>query len=173
MHKFLRKSFFLCGTYRNDDDLKLWMCRTGDGTSRLRCFELKDICIYTYLTTGSLTKLQILVWRILASASVPFYKSEIFMEIIFPMWHFVWHLIVFGAGLPTKYNIYRVVPTPSQPADHRNGRTTRLRDYIDSTNSWPQKWANDKVEGLRRLYHGWPQKWAMTRLCDVISPEGY
>ena len=135
--------------------------------------KLQSKAKHTYLTTGSLTKLQILVWRILASASVPFYKSEIFMEIIFPMWHFVWHLIVFGAGLPTKYNIYRVVPTPSQPADHRNGRTTRLRDCIDSTNSWPQKWANDKVEGLRRLYHGWPQKWAMTRLCDVISPEGY
>ena len=115
--------------------------------------KLQSKAKHTYLTTGSLTKLQILVWRILASASVPFYKSEIFMEIIFPMWHFVWHLIVFGAGLPTKYNIYRVVPTPSQPADHRNGRTTRLRDYIDSTNSWPQKWANDKVEGLRRLYY--------------------
>ena len=56
-------------------------------------------------------------------------------------------------------------------ADHRNGRTTRLRDCIDSTNSWPQKWANDKVEGLRRLYHGWPQKWANDKVVWCHKPR--
>ena len=80
-------------------------------------------------------------------------------------------ILALPTGRRTKYNIYRVVPTPSQPADHRNGRTTRLRDYIDSTNSWPQKWANDKVEGLCRLYHGWPQKWANDKVVWCHKPR--
>ena len=135
---FLRKSFFLCGTYRNDDDLKLLMCRAR------RNVEVAMFWIERYLhlhifdnrQSNKITNLSLENFGVVLT--FPSYKSEIFMEIIFPMWHFVWHLIVFGAGLPTKYNIYRVVPTPSQPADHRNGRTTRLRDCIDSTNSWPQ-----------------------------------
>ena len=45
-------------------------------------------------------------------------------------------------GWPQKWvnvEVGRIVPQ----ADHRNGQRTRLRDCVDSTNSWPQKRAKD------------------------------
>ena len=48
---------------------------------------------------------------------------------------------------------------------------TRWSNLLRSTNSWPQKWANDKVEGLCRLYHGWPQKWANDKVVWCHKPR--
>ena len=52
-------------------------------------------------------------------------------------------ILALPTGRRTKYNIYRVVPTPSQPADHRNGWMSRLLEL-----SWPR----------RHCATGWLQK---------------